>query len=666
MSLNWKDSVYSDGTEYFVSNPQPVLGEMVKISLRLLKTAPVQHVLLRFERNGLEEYSEMQMVGVEQGLAYFTTELRMTEPRIRYRFVLTDANHIWHYNQRGITENTPDINYDFTLLTDYRQPTWVKEAVFYQIFPERFANGCPENDVKDGELSHDGHPSIHMNWQDRPLMYEDGYCMDFFGGDLDGIREKIPYFKKLGVTALYLNPIFKAPSIHKYDCIDYFHVDPHFGGDEALARLSEALHENDMKLMLDISINHTGTDHRWFNRDGKYFDKSVGAYNNPDSKERGFYYFDEEGNYTPWCGVMSMPELNYTSDALRQMIYRAEDSVIKKWLKPPYSIDGWRFDVADVFARNDEVQLSHEVWPEIRQSIRKENAEAYILAEDWGDCSQYLQGDEWDSPMNYYGCCRIIRMFYGGKDLYTRHQSIINGVDLITDAEQVRCRVEQFLAKLPYVVAQNQFNLLDSHDVPRIAQMEHMKSMTGCGDVSGSVNQKEASGAGVSAEASDPAPYLSARTRGAVIFMFMLPGAANIYYGDEAEIDGWTETMEGCRFPMPWDKDIESTESYGFYHDLCHLKQTTPALSHGGMKFLYAKGNVMAISRFDADDAYVAVISKGPEETIQLPLGLIGARCPEGELDLFGQALDYQVNVEGIISLKVKEDGAYLFKCCME
>ena len=150
---------------------------------------------------------------------------------------------------------------------------------------------------------------------------------------LQGIQQKIPYLKELGVTALYLNPIFYAPSSHKYDCLDYFHVDPHFGGDQALADLSAALHANGMKLILDISINHTGIAHKWFNRDGDWFDKKIGAYNNPYALERKYYFFQEDNSYHGWFNVDTMPTLNYTSEELRHIIYRGEDSVLKKWLK---------------------------------------------------------------------------------------------------------------------------------------------------------------------------------------------------------------------------------------------------------------------------------------------------------------------------------------------
>ena len=403
----WLESVYSDGTAEFVSNPSPKLNETVTVRIRMYADAPVKHVLLRSLPNGAERLDEMHPVKTERGLTYYEAPLRINENRVQYQFYLVCEDVVYFYTQKEITTYVPDHTYDFVLLANYVQPAWVKDAVFYQIFPERFCNGDPANDVVDGEYKLDGWETIQMkDWNAPALTWPESHCVDFYGGDLQGVTQKIPYLKKLGVTAVYLNPIFVAPSMHKYDCIDYFHVDPHFGGDEALAELSTALHDNGMKLILDISINHTGTSHKWFNRDGIYFDKSVGGYNNPDAPERNYYFINEDNTYHGWFGNDNMPTLNYTSQDLRDMIYRAEDSVLKKWLKPPYSIDGWRFDVADVLARNDAVQLADEIWPEITASIKAENPQAYILAEDWGDCAHYMQGGQWDSPMNYYGCGR--------------------------------------------------------------------------------------------------------------------------------------------------------------------------------------------------------------------------------------------------------------------
>ena len=630
---NWQESVYSDGTSMFVSDPSPRLGETVTVSLRLYEGAPVRHVILRWLRNGLVQMAHAKKTRVERGLSWYEAEMPITERRMQYQFYLVTDEAVWFYTQKGISTCMPDHSCDFVLLTDYVQPAWVKEAVFYQIFPERFCNGDPANDVQPGEYAQDGHPTIHMDWEAAPLAYEECFCLDFFGGDLQGIRQKIPYLKDLGVTALYLNPIFRAPSVHKYDCVDYFHVDPHFGGDEALAELSQALHENGMKLILDISINHTGANHRWFNRDGMFFDKSTGAYNNPDARERNYYFFGPGNAYHAWFGNQNLPTLNYTSQALRDVVYQAQDSVLRKWLKPPYSIDGWRFDVADTFARNDDIQLSHEVWPEIRRAIREENPQAYILAEDWGDCAQYMQGDEWDSPMSYFTCGRPIRQFFGQDDHFLEHDPVLRGLPYKMTAAELKERVVQHLAKLPWAMWENQFNLFDSHDISRLHN--------------------------------DPNISLMA-WRGAVYFQFVLTGAASIYYGDEAAVDGTLGTNEGCRYPMPWSRDFKGGEQYMVCRTMTHLKHDHPALSRGGMKFLCTEGYTAAIARFTENEAFVAVINSDDKDTcIRLPLGAVGAAGLK-DTDVMGEKLSWRPLDEHSVELTVPAGTNYFIQCFMK
>ena len=629
----WLESVYSDGTAEFVSNPGPKLNEIVKIRIRMYADAPVKHVLIRTLPNGAERLDEMHPVKTERGLTYYEADVRINENRVQYQFYLVCENVVYFYTQKEITTYVPDHTYDFVLLADYVQPAWVKDAVFYQIFPERFCNGDPTNDVVDGEYRLDGWETIQMkDWNAPALTWPESHCVDFYGGDLQGVKAKIPYLKKLGVTAVYLNPIFVAPSMHKYDCIDYLHVDPHFGGDEALAELSKALHDNGMKLILDISINHTGTSHKWFNRDGIYFDKSVGCYNNPDAPERKYYFFNEDNTYHGWFGNDNMPTLNYTSEDLRDAIYRAEDSVLKKWLKAPYNIDGWRFDVADVLARNDAVQLADELWPEITASIKAENPQAYILAEDWGDCAHYMQGGEWDSPMNYYGCGRVIRQFVGEPDLFMGRHPLLKDVPYKMTAEDVQNRVMEHLAKLPYVFWENQFNLFDSHDVSRLHNNPKVH----------------------------PEEY-----RGAVFFQFMLTGAASIYYGDEADVEGVLGTNEGCRYTMPWDKDFENGPMYRLYSTMAHLKADHKALRSGGMKFLYAKDGIVALARFNGEEAFVSVMSTNDvEKTVCLPLGAIGASGFKG--DVFGAELNCRKLDDNAVELTMPAHRAYMLECLLK
>ena len=278
--------------------------------------------------------------------------------------------------------------------------------------------------------------------------------------------------------------------------------------------------------------------------------------------------------------------------------------MIRKWLKAPYNIDGWRFDVADTFARNNEVQLAHEIWPEIRRSIREENPDAAILAEDWGDCASYLQGKEWDSPMNYFGCARVLRQFAGEPDLFNARNPILKKIAYKMTAEDVRARVMEHLAKLPFLIWQNQFNLIDSHDIPRLHNNPE-------------INSDE--------------------YRGVVIMQFMLIGAVSIYYGDEAQIDGWITDNEGCRATFPWNSDFRKTEMWKFYQRLAHLKSEDNLLADGGQKFIYASGGVLALARFTRDRAFVAIMSvSDQDEVIRLPLGALGAVGFMGTRDYFG------------------------------
>ncbi|WP_026507729.1 alpha-amylase family glycosyl hydrolase [Butyrivibrio sp. MC2013] len=628
----WLESIYSDGSRFYVSNPSPRLYEKITVKLTCYEDAPVDKVFLRALPNGAEEVTEAVRKESARGLAVFEAEITIHDPRTQYQFYILAGNTIYYYSQAGVTTYVQDNIHDFVIMTDYHDPAWVKEQVFYQIFPDRFCNGNKDNDVKDGEFEQYGFKAIaHDDWNEPPLPAHESGGFEFYGGDLEGIIEKIPYFKKLGVTALYLNPIFLAPSAHKYDCADYFAVDPHFGGDKALAELSKALHDEGMKLVLDISINHTGTANKWFNKECLLFDRSEGAYNNPDAAERDFYYFGEDNSYKGWFDIPSLPVLNYHSQKLRSLVYKDEDSALKKWLKAPYSIDGWRFDVADVFARNDEHQLARELWPEITASIKEENKDAYIVAEDWGDCSGYLQGKEWDSPMNYFGCARVFRQFLGEDDLFIGRVEGLKNCGYHMKAEDAAARIRSHFDKLPGVIREIQFNLLGSHDVPRLHNNPK-------------VNRDE--------------------LKGAVIMQFMLPGSPCIYYGDEAGIDGYVGDDAGCRYPMPWDSGFEEGEIFKFYQTLTGLKVQTDEFKYGSWKILYAEGDVLAMARFSDKEAYVGIMSVADEDKeIELPLASIGFSQPESKEDIFGSSINMISNDGRSLRLNIKAHTPYLFRC---
>lgn len=629
----WLNSVYSDGSKYFVSNPLPKRNEIIKISIRVRCNDELKHIILRTKPNGVESLLEMCKEKTINGLDYYSTSIRVFEDMIHYHFYLVTDTEIYYYNQLEITEYIPNEYYDFKILINYTQPTWVKEAVFYQIFPERFCNGNKNNDVKDNEYVFDGHPTMQIkDWTMMPLPYDKSFCLDFYGGDLEGILEKIPYLKRLGVNAIYLNPIFYAATVHKYDCLDYFTVDPHFGGNIALEKLTKELHKNGMHIILDVSINHTGTAHKWFNKEGIFFDKAVGAYNNPTNIERSYYFFDEKNNYRTWAGVPTLPVLDYRSQALRDTLYRSKDSFIKKFLNKPYEVDGWRFDVADVMARNDIIQLHHEVWPELRKAIKEVNNNAYILAEDWSDCEEFLRGNEWDSSMNYFGFTRPIREYLGEIDLFNKRNHLLQIPHKMT-SDMLISRFKAHLCRLPYAIQQNQFNMLDSHDIARLHNNQRIK----------------------------PGNY-----QGAVILMFTMIGTASIYYGDEAKINGLTTTNEGCRYPMPWQNDFEKESQYKLYQTLAHLKQNENALKYGGYKFISNHLYTLGLIRFDDNNLIISIISTDNNISyIDISLNDFGKPNIIPKVDIFNTPLEYEIieiENEKILRQTIMPNQAYIYK----
>ena len=610
---NWLDSIYSDGTSGFVSDTDPKLGETITVSVRLYDEAPVEKVFLRRMTNGAEEYILMEKGETKGKLVYYKAQIKMNEPSVRYIFVFKTEDIIYYYNQAGVTTYVPDYRHDFVILADNHRPDWVKGAVFYQIFPERFCNGDKANDVQNAEYEYNGIPSIRMdNWEDKPLLPDEGRAVDFYGGDLQGVIQKIPYLKELGVTAVYLNPVFTAYSTHKYDCIDFFHVDPHFGGDEALAKLSEALHANDMKLVLDISINHTGIEHPW-------------------TKEKPEFYFkNPDGSLKGWAGFASLPVLDYRNEELRKLIYKDENSVLRKWLKPPYNIDGWRFDVADVLARNDDVQLSEEVWREVCDAIREEKEDAIIIGEHWADCNEYLQGDLWTTPMNYYGYGRIIRQFIGLPELFVSRNKDLAQVDYKMTAMDVVKRTEDHYSSIPQAIADCQMNLFDSHDVPRVHNYKKIDF---------------------------------AKWKIAVLSQLLWTGIPCIYYGDEQGIDGYTEHDAGFRYPMNWDEITgERADFFRIYRRMTQLRRNEKAFAEGGRKVIFCDRKILAVARFHGDNIFVGIISMENENRkISLPLWQIGAAGTYDVTDEFGEIVSIRENSEDL-ELEVPAFGSYILR----
>ncbi|MCY1152592.1 MAG: alpha-amylase family glycosyl hydrolase, partial [Sphaerochaetaceae bacterium] len=352
----------------FVAPLYPKKGEEVKINI--IGLSDLNFVRLNYKKNGSWDSLILNIEKkLNNELALYSGNFIIEEDTL-LNFTFERNLVFYNYSKRGVSVFQPCDNDSFEIKVDIEAPLWPSNSVCYQIFPDRFRNGNPEIGVKDNQYEFDGALTIERNFDQPPLEFEKGRCVDFYNGDLKGVEDSLNYLKSLGVNCIYLNPIGVSKTTHRYDCCDFFHVDPNLGGDEALISLIDAAHKQSIKVIVDISINHTGIEHPWFKT----------ALNDKKSKEAAYYYIDENNNITFWQGVKTLPQLNYNNQELRDLMYRDENSVIKKFLKPPFNQDGWRFDVADEVGRKDNDQFNDEIWREVRKSIKEENPNAYILA----------------------------------------------------------------------------------------------------------------------------------------------------------------------------------------------------------------------------------------------------------------------------------------------
>lgn len=539
------------------------------ITLWLSGESLPQRITLRAEEDNEELSLPMQRLrqAPQPGVVAWRGEISLAsgQPRRRYSFKLLWADHQRWFTPQGFTRFPPARLEQFAIDLPDAGPQWVADQVFYQIFPDRFARSAARDADQDAVYYHHaaGREIVRKAW-DEPLTGEAGGST-FYGGDLDGISEKLPYLKQLGVTALYLNPVFAAPSVHKYDTEDYRRVDPQFGGDAALLRLRHNTQRAGMRMILDGVFNHTGDSHPWFDR---HQQGSGGAGHYPDSPWRGWFTFSEEGQAHNWLGYASLPKLDYRSTSLVNEIYAGEDSIVRHWLKAPWSMDGWRLDVVHMLGEGGGARNNLQHIAGITQAAKQTQPEAFVFGEHFGDARQWLQADAEDAAMNYRGFTFPIWGFLANTDISYDPQKI--------DAQTCMAWMDNYRAGLSHQQQLRMFNQLDSHDTARF------KSLLGK-DV--------------------------ARLPLAVVWLFSWPGVPCIYYGDEVGVDGNNDPF--CRKPFPWDPALQDTQLLALYQRMAKLRKAQQALRYGGCQVIYAEDNVVVFVRVYKLQRVLVAINRG-------------------------------------------------------
>lgn len=627
MSIN-QDTLFHDTTNQFCKYDKK-LGTYTFI-LRAGKGTVSKALICMNEVELLMQYKK-----TKGGFDYFQTTLVLKNEPCRYHFKILNGGKVKFYNFFGTKDYLQEEG-EFEITPGFITPDWAKGAVMYQIMVDRFCNGDTTNDVVDNEYAYIGRGvEAVKDWSENPAT--DG-TRQFYGGDLQGVMDKMEYLRKLGVEVIYFNPIFVSPSNHKYDIQDYDYVDPHFGkivkdggtpigqqestnanadkykirtgslenleaSNELFIKLVEKAHENNIKIIIDGVFNHCGSFNKWMDKEELYRDNAnyaPGAYESKDSPYHSYFKFTDENDnnsYEGWWGFDTLPKLNYEgSEKLCKYIL----DIGKKWVSPPYNVDGWRLDVAADLSHSSE--FNHKFWKKFRKVVKEANPNAIILAEHYGDAHSWLLGDEWDTIMNYDAFMDPVTWFLTGVDKHSDNAKpemrgdadVFNNVMLY---QMSRMQSESLLVAM---------NELSNHD--------HSRFLTRTNRMVGRIATSGSEAAGINTD--------EAIFKQGVVMQMTLPGAPTIYYGDEAGVCGWTDPDN--RRTYPWGR--ENLELIEFYREAICIHKQNQVLKTGSYLPLLWEKDLLCYGRFDEEDAILAVVNTSDEpKTITSPVYMLGS-----------------------------------------
>lgn len=478
---------------------------------------------------------------------YWFIEIKPEYHRLRYGFELKSNKDTLIFTEKGFYSTIPtdDTAYYFCIpfvhkSDSFQAPAWVKETVWYQIFPERFANG-------DASIN----PTDTLEWgSTEPTP------TNFFGGDFQGVIDHVDYLVELGINGVYFTPIFKAYSNHKYDTIDYMEIDPQFGDKETFKKMVDVLHQNGIRIMLDAVFNHSGY---FFPQWQDVMEKGE------HSMFKDWFHIREFPiqtapipNYDTFAFTPFMPKLNTSHPEVKEYLLE----VGRYWVRE-FGIDGWRLDVAN--------EVDHSFWRDFRTEVKAIDPDIYILGEIWHDSMPWLLGDQFDAVMNYPFTTGAVNFF--AKNTIS--------------AKEFKQTIINVLHMYPNNVNEVSFNLLDSHDTPRILTL---------------ANQSKE------------------RVRLLYLFMLSFTGTPCIYYGDEIGLDGNQDP--GCRKCMVWEEEEQDRELFTHLQKLISLRKTYPVFgNHGTFSFLESNSDILMYRKtFENEQIVISINHTDQEQSFTIPL----------------------------------------------
>lgn len=625
-----KDALFCDGTEAYVSPTEPAVGDLIRLWFRTAKE-DVDAVLLHTG----EETHPLKKEYTKGKFDYYSIAILAENKTMKYYFEIRSGAEVCYYNQWGV-QDEPNTYYDFQIVPGFSVPEWAKGAVMYQIYVDRFCNGDKTNDVETGEYVYINQ-QVHRveEWGRYPQPMD---VREFYGGDLQGIIDKLDYLQNLGVEVIYCNPLFVSPSNHKYDTQDYDYIDPHVGkividegkllkeGDldnrhaekyrirttnkknlEAsnalFIRLVEELHKRGMKIIIDGVFNHCGSFNKWLDREQIYelaegYEK--GAYVSADSPYRNYFTFNKNSeedwpnndSYLGWWNHDTLPKLNYEgSKELEEYVL----NIGKKWVSPPYNVDGWRLDVAADLGQSNGV--NHDFWRKFRKVVKEANPNALILAEHYGDPKAWLKGDQWDTVMNYDAFMEPLTWFLTGME---KHSDEFR-VDLLGNADNFKRAMKHHMSRMMTPSQQTAMNQLSNHD--------HSRFLTRTNHKVGRVGKLGSKAAEENINV--------AVMREAIVVQMTWVGAPTLYYADEAGVCGFTDPDN--RRTYPWGH--EDKELISFYREMIRIHKNYVSLKKGSLRILKTDYALLSYGRFLEDEQIIVVLNNADKlREVKIPV----------------------------------------------
>ena len=615
-----KRALFSDTTANYVSPQEPTAYDEVTIRFR---TARDNVDRVYFVSKGQKEL--MLLDSSDEEFDYYSIKVQLENELLAYYFEIKTGKIDCFYDMRGTVKAAEEFFY-FQIIPGFRTPDWAKGAVMYQIFVDRFYNGDTTNDVQTGEYCYVGERVEKVeDWNAYP---ENMDVRRFYGGDLQGVIDKLDYLEDLGIDVIYLNPIFVSPSNHKYDIQDYDYVDPHFGkivkdegellapgekenrfaskyinrvanrenleaGNALFAELVKEAHKRNIRVILDGVFNHCGSFNKWMDRERIYENAEgyeKGAYVSADSPYRNYFQFYDTNKwpynhtYDGWWGHDTLPKLNYEgSRELYDYILR----VAQKWVSEPYCADGWRLDVAADLGHSPEA--NHKFWEDFRRAVKSANPEAIVLAEHYGSPKSWLRGKEWDSVMNYDAFMEPVSWFLTGMQKHSDDYR----EDLLGNAFSFWEAMKYHTADFTMPSWQVAMNELSNHD--------HSRFLTRTNRKVGRINTM---GPLAAEEGVNKAVF-----REAVVIQMTWVGAPTIYYGDEAGVCGFTDPDN--RRTYPWGH--EDKELIDFHKEMIWIHKSNPELKRGSFLGVCSDYNFIGYTRFTKEEQSVVLVNNNKE-----------------------------------------------------